>query len=62
MRATEAITNGEPEGAEFICWWDNLNTLNGGLEGPKTWAQMKRVAVKILTKEGFEISNRREEV
>jgi hypothetical protein len=48
QHANEAIGRGETEGAEFMCWWDNFSAMNGGIEGPRTWAQMKRIAEAIL--------------
>jgi hypothetical protein len=48
QRANEAIERGETEGAEFSCWWDNFSAMNGGIEGPRTWAQMKRIAEAML--------------
>jgi hypothetical protein len=48
QRANEAIGRGETEGAEFLCYWERFSAINGGIEGPRTWVQMKRIAEAML--------------
>jgi len=41
--ASDAIANGETEGAEFIVWWERLAGLNQGMQGPQTWKRLKEI-------------------
>jgi hypothetical protein len=47
-RAFDAVSISEPEGAEFDVWWNRLSGLNQWMQGPKTWAQLKEIAEKML--------------
>jgi hypothetical protein len=48
QRASDAISNGETEGAEFDVWWDRLaGLLQGGMVGPRTWKRLKEVAGNV---------------
>jgi len=58
IRASDAIPNGELEGAEFDVWWDRLaGLLNGGMAGPRTWKRLKEISANVsgvLGEEEFE--------
>jgi len=43
QRASDAIPNGETEGAEFLVWWETLAGLNQGMAGPPTWKRLKEI-------------------
>jgi hypothetical protein len=48
QRASDAISNGETEGAEFDVWWYGLaGLLSGGVAGPKTWKRLKEVSANV---------------
>jgi hypothetical protein len=48
QRASDAIVNGETEGAEFIVWWERLAGLNQGMQGPQTWKRLKEITAKMV--------------
>ena len=47
IRANDAISNGETEGAEFLVWWERLAGLNQGMAGPQTWKRLKEITEKM---------------
>ena len=48
IRANDAISKGEMEGAEFDVWWDRLaGLLQGGMAGPRTWKRLKEITEKM---------------
>jgi hypothetical protein len=47
QRASDAIVNGEIEGAEFIVWWERLAGLNQGMQGPQTWKRLKEITEMV---------------
>ena len=46
-RANRAIGLGESEGEELDVWRNKFSKLNGGIDAPKSWEQMKRIAGTI---------------
>jgi hypothetical protein len=48
QRASDAIANGETEGAEFIVWWERLAGLNQGMQGPQTWKRLKEITETMV--------------
>ncbi|MGA2814123.1 MAG: hypothetical protein ABSG16_22205 [Candidatus Acidiferrum sp.] len=49
QRASDAIGNGEIEGAEFDVWWDRLAGLvRGGVAGSRTWKRLKEVTESMV--------------
>lgn len=47
-RASDAISNGEAEGAEFLVWWERLAGLNQSMAGPPTWKRLKEITEKMV--------------
>jgi len=43
-RADEAIERGEARGPKLDQCWKRLEKLNGGIVGPKSWEQIKKIA------------------
>jgi len=50
-RANEAIGRGEAKGPRLDQCWKRLEKLNGGIVGPKSWEQIKRIAEASLADE-----------
>ena len=47
-RANEAIGRGEAKGPKLDQCWKRFEKLNGGIVGPKSWDQIKRIAETSL--------------
>jgi hypothetical protein len=47
-RAKEAIGRGEAKGPRLDQCWKRFEKLNGGIIGPKSWEQIKRIAEASL--------------
>jgi hypothetical protein len=47
-RANEAIGRGEAKGPKLDLCWKRFEKLNGGIVGPKSWDQIKRIAEASL--------------
>ena len=47
-RADEAIGRGEARGPKLDLCWKRLEKLNGGIVGPKSWEQIKKIAEAAL--------------
>ncbi|MGA2814403.1 MAG: hypothetical protein ABSG16_23650 [Candidatus Acidiferrum sp.] len=47
-RANQAISNSEPDGAEFLVWAERIAGPNSGMATPQTWRTLKEVAEKML--------------
>jgi hypothetical protein len=48
VRANEAIGRGEAKGPKLDQCWKRVEKLNGGITGPKSWEQIKRIAEASL--------------
>src|SRR5713226_6570617 len=48
VRANEAIGRGEAKGPRLDQCWKRFEKLNGGIVGPKSWEQIKRIAEAAL--------------
>jgi len=48
VRANEAIGRGEAKGPKLDQCWKRIEKLNGGIVGPKSWEQIKRIAETSL--------------
>ncbi len=48
VRANEAIGRGEAKGPKLDQCWKRIEKLNGGIVGPKSWEQIKRIAEASL--------------
>jgi len=48
VRANEAIGRGEARGPKLDQCWKRIEKLNGGIVGPKSWEQIKRIAEASL--------------
>jgi hypothetical protein len=48
LRANEAIGRGEAKGPKLDQCWKRFEKLNGGIVGPKSWEQIKRIAEASL--------------
>src|SRR5258708_11875490 len=51
VRANEAIGRGEAKGPKLDQCWKRFEKLNGGIVGPKSWEQIKRIAEAALAEE-----------
>ena len=47
-RANEALGRGEAKGPKLDQCWNRLKKLNGGIAGPKSWEQIKRITEAFL--------------
>jgi hypothetical protein len=54
-RAEEAIGRGETKGPKLDQCWKRLEKLNGGIVGPKSWEQIRRIAASALNGKGTEV-------
>jgi hypothetical protein len=48
VRENEAIGRGEAKGPKLDQCWKRIEKLNGGIVGPKSWEQIKRIAEASL--------------
>jgi hypothetical protein len=48
VRANEAIGRGEAKGPKLDLCWKRFEKLNGGIVGPKSWEQIKKIAEAAL--------------
>jgi hypothetical protein len=51
VRANEAIGRGERKGPKLDQCWKRFEKLKGGIVGPKSWEQIKRMAETFLADE-----------
>jgi hypothetical protein len=56
-RAEVAIGRGEAKGPKVDLSWKRLEKLNGGIVGPKSWEQIRRIAASALNGKGTEVSD-----
>ncbi len=50
-RANGAIGRGEAKGPKLDQCWKRLEKLKGGIVGPKSWEQIKRISEALLADE-----------
>ena len=55
-RAEEAIERGEAKGPKLDQCWKRLEKLNGGIVGPKSWEQIRRIAESALNGKGPDVT------
>jgi len=48
IRANGAIERGEAKGPKLDQCWKRIEKLNGGIVGPKSWEQIKKIAEAAL--------------